>query len=223
MPRSKAVSDVASVERRYSELIMGRDHRPPTGDSPNGEPPRDPPGHDSELSRQEFERLYEQLVGPVFGYLARRVGRDLAEELASQAFVEAWAGRNRYRADRGSPAGWIWGIVTNLLRRHRRSEVRQLRAYARTGSDPLATSTGEQEVVGRVDAARLMPKVARALADMRDEDRDVLLLYAYAGLGYQQIAEALGISVGTVKSRLSRARARLVAITGVVLDTEVDE
>lgn len=203
---------------------MGRDHRPPTGDSPKGEPPRDSQGLEaSELSRQEFERLYEQLEGPVFGYLARRVGRDLAEDLAAQAFVEAWAGRRRYRADRGSPAGWIWGIVTNLLRRHRRSEVRQLRAYARTGSDPLATSIGEQEVVGRVDAAQIMPKVAQALATMRDEDRDVLLLYAYAGLGYQQIAEALGISVGTVKSRLSRARARLVAMTGVVSDPEVDE
>ncbi|MCX7621285.1 MAG: sigma-70 family RNA polymerase sigma factor, partial [Acidimicrobiales bacterium] len=209
----RAVSSTTLSPHRRLEQTVGREHRRHEGT----------PGTTSDhLSRQEFERLYRELEAPVFRYLAKRLGPDMAEELMAQAFTDAWVGRHRYSPERGPAAGWIWGIVTNLVKRHYRSERRQLRAYARRGVDPLAGSVGEPEVDSRLDAAQLFPKVARALASMRDEDRDVLLLYAYAGLGYQQIAEALGISVGTVKSRLSRARARLAATTGVVSGPEVD-
>src|SRR5690606_39192680 len=88
------------------------------------------------LSEETFERLYRDHAAPVFGYLARRVGPDLAEDLTAQTFVEAWAGRERFDPRKGAGVAWLFGIAVNQLRRHRRREAYQLTAFARTGVDP---------------------------------------------------------------------------------------
>jgi RNA polymerase sigma-70 factor (ECF subfamily) len=156
---------------------------------------------------EEFAALFDQYYPRLHRYLHRRVGPALAEDLAAQTFAEALRSRGRYPG-RADAAPWLYGIAHNLLRGHRRAEQRQLRAYARTGIDP-ATELDTDAVADRADAASLGPRLAATLARLRAKDREVLLLFAWEGLGYQEIADALGIPVGTVRSRLSRSRKRV--------------
>src|SRR5205823_13591385 len=103
---------------------------------------------------------------------------------------------------------WLYGIAANLLRHHWRKERRMLRAYARSGSD-LALGQEDEANVERADAQAQKPVLAEALAEIRPSEREVLLLHAWAELTDAEIAEALSLPIGTVKSRLSRARERL--------------
>jgi RNA polymerase sigma-70 factor (ECF subfamily) len=103
---------------------------------------------------------------------------------------------------------WLFGIATNLVRRHRRSERVRLQAYARLEVDGAVDGV-EASAVARVDSQSVRRELAIALGKLRDGDRDALLLMAWAELSYEEIAEALGIPVGTVRSRINRARRRL--------------
>jgi RNA polymerase sigma-70 factor, ECF subfamily len=154
-----------------------------------------------------FAEVFDRHFESVFRFLARRVGVVTAGDLASETFARAFEGRRRYRLERDDARPWLFGIATNLLRRHRRNEVRQLRAYARTGVDPVLD--GLDDADSRADAAAAGSAFADALASLRADERDVLFLYAWADLSYVEIAEALGLPVGTVRSRLSRARAKV--------------
>jgi RNA polymerase sigma factor (sigma-70 family) len=147
---------------------------------------------------EAFEELFEREFDLLYGYLARRVGPELGRDLASETFARAFAARKRYDPARGEPQTWLFGIANNLLRRHYRDEERRLRALAR-----LAVP---DEGVPREE-----PLLADALAALPREERDVLLLFAWADFDYGEIAAALGIPVGTVRSRLHRARAHVRA------------
>ena len=155
-----------------------------------------------------FATIFDRHYDAVYGFVARRVGAALAADLAAETFARAFASRRRYRPGVSSSARpWLLGIAVNLLRHHHRTEGRQLRAYARTGVDPVLDATPDVE--RRVDAEAAGPRLAEALASLRPAERDVLLLFAWADLSYAEIAEALGLEFGTVRSRLSRARARV--------------
>ena len=154
-----------------------------------------------------FGVIFERHAGAIHRYLARRVGVDEAEDLAAETFVTAFRARERYDRSHEDARPWLFGIAVNLLRRHWRRERRQLRAYARTGIDPVLEQTEEAD--RRLDASAAGPQLAQALAQLAHKDRDALLLYAWADLSYEEIARALGIPIGTVRSRLSRARSRL--------------
>jgi RNA polymerase sigma-70 factor (ECF subfamily) len=160
------------------------------------------------LSEADFEQLYEQHLRRVFAFLARRVGPTLAEDLAAQTFFEAWVGRDRFDPRQGNAAGWLFGIATNLLRRHRRREDSQLRAFARIGVDPI-DELDETSIVDRLMVREGWKHVAAVLADLSAVDRDILTLSGWAKLSYDEIATALDLPIGTVKSRLSRARRQL--------------
>jgi RNA polymerase sigma factor (sigma-70 family) len=147
-----------------------------------------------------FVAIFERHFEPIYGYLTRRAGVDAGSELASEVFTAAFAQRARYDLSRVDALPWLYGIAANLLRRRRRREGRQLRAYARA---PLDRAT-EPGFGGQSD-----PVLATALAALKPPDREVLLLFAWADLDYGQIAEALRIPVGTVRSRLNRARRQL--------------
>jgi RNA polymerase sigma-70 factor (ECF subfamily) len=152
---------------------------------------------------EAFEPIFDRHFDAVHRYLHRRAGRELADELAAETFALAFAQRSRCRStDTALP--WLYGIATNLLRRSWRTERRRLRAYGRSGVDQWAVY--EDEAVARVDGSALDARLARALAAMRPQERDALLLYALADLSYEEIAFALGIPVGTVRTRLHRAR-----------------
>lgn len=159
--------------------------------------------HDPEA----FVTVFERHFGAIHGYLARRVGTEPADDLAAEVFAQAFRVRARYRPETDDARPWLYGIAANLLSKHRRTEVRRLKAIART-----RPGTDELDLVGahaRADAAALAPRVAAALRGMEARDREVLLLYAWAELSYAEIAAALSIPTGTVRSRLNRARARM--------------
>jgi RNA polymerase sigma factor (sigma-70 family) len=135
------------------------------------------------------------------------VGSDLAEELASETFVIAFHRRASYDGAEDNARPWLFGIATNLLRRHRRTERRKLAAYAKSGVDPVvAFDPALDAAEDRAEAEAAGPFLAEALAALRPADRDVLLLYAWADLSYPEVAKALGVPTGTVRSRLARAR-----------------
>jgi RNA polymerase sigma-70 factor (ECF subfamily) len=156
-----------------------------------------------------LERAYDEHARGLHRYLARRLDPATADDLVSETYLVAWEQRRRYEPGRATVRAWLYGIATNLLRRHARSEVRGLRATARVvGRAPVHDGT-ETTAVARVDAEARTRGLGTALAELRQEERDVLLLVAWAGLRPVEVAEALGVEVGTVRSRLHRARSAL--------------
>jgi RNA polymerase sigma factor (sigma-70 family) len=169
-----------------------------------------------------FVVVFERHFDAVFRYLRRRVGRERAEELAAETFTTAFAVRHRFDSNAWSARPWLFGIAVNLLRHHYRREERELRAYARNGVDPLDF---EERALETLEAAAAAPYVAEALLELPSAEREALLLYAWADLSYAEIAEALEIPVGTVRSRLNRARRRvreLLAARGQYVEGTLD-
>jgi RNA polymerase sigma-70 factor (ECF subfamily) len=152
-----------------------------------------------------FASVFDRHFPAVHGYLARRAGREPADDLASLCFTVAFERRSTFdpRVEQALP--WLLGIATNLLRDHWRSEQRFLEILARLDPPPEAAS---DEVTNGVWSAG-DPALAQALAGLEAAQRDVLVLYAWAELTYDEIAMALSVPVGTVRSRLARARSRL--------------
>jgi len=162
---------------------------------------------------EQFALLFRRHASGLGRYAARRLGPGPAEDIVAETFLAAFRHRDRYDVTRSDARPWLHGIAGNLIRRHYRDEVRQLRALARTGHDPVAESfTDRSDARLSADAARRA--VAAALAALDSDQRDVVLLIAWAGLTYDQVAEALGVPEGTVRSRMNRARTRLRAALG---------
>lgn len=160
-----------------------------------------------------FTMLFNDHAAELHRYLARRVGA-LADDLVANTFVAALAGRASYDPSRAEPRAWLYGIATNMLRRHWRQEQLELVTAAKTTSGGEPTSPGPEAVVpGQVEAAQRCRQLASALVGLADGDRDVLLLTAWAGLDSNEIAAALDIPVGTVRSRLHRVRRQLRTIS----------
>jgi RNA polymerase sigma-70 factor, ECF subfamily len=155
---------------------------------------------------RSFDDAFEAEFAPLHRYLARRLGASAADDLAAETFAVAF--RNWDRLDPARPVRpWLYGIAANLVRHHWRKERRMLRAYARTGVDPVLAE--EEGTVERVDAELRHRELADALAALRPDEREILLLHAWAELSDSEIAGALDLPLGTVKSRLSRTRERL--------------
>jgi RNA polymerase sigma factor (sigma-70 family) len=159
-------------------------------------------------SRQEpaaFSTLFDRHAPALHRYATRRLGDSLADDVVADTFLAAFRRRDRYDLDHADARPWLYGIAANLIGKHRRTEVRAYQALARTGVDDVAESYAEQ-VESRVSASAAHRELARALAALSPDERDVLLMIAWADLGYDEVALALGIPVGTVRSRLHRAR-----------------
>ena len=155
---------------------------------------------------RSFEAVFDAEFASLHRYLGRRVGGSAADELAAETFAVAF--RNWERLDPERPVRpWLYGIAANLMRHHWRKERRMLRAYARTGVDPVFAD--EDAAAERADADARHRELATAVAKLRPDEREILLLHAWAELTDSEIADALGLPLGTVKSRLSRARDKL--------------
>jgi RNA polymerase sigma-70 factor (ECF subfamily) len=146
-----------------------------------------------------FGQVFDRHARTVFSFASRRVGSEVAKDVTAETFSIAFERRARFDPDRGPVLPWLLGIATNVVRNHRRAERRQLRLT-------LGADVVHDEVEDRLDAAAAAPALARALSALNPGDRDALLLFAWTPLGYDGIAQALGIPPGTVGSRLSRAR-----------------
>jgi len=157
-----------------------------------------------------FAVIWERHAGDVHRFVMRRLGRDLADDVTAETFAIALRQRGGFDQARTNARPWLFGIAANIVGKHRRTEVRGLRAVARLGADPVAATFVPQEATDdRVVASAAGPALAVALAKLSPGDRQVLLLVAWADLSYAEVAEALAIPVGTVRSRLNRARTRV--------------
>jgi RNA polymerase sigma-70 factor (ECF subfamily) len=150
-----------------------------------------------------FERHYDRIRT----YLQGRAGLEAGEELAAQTFEVAFSHRDAFDPRWHSAEPWLFGIATNLLRHHVRSEWRRRRAIDRLSPEQGVDFVADLE--DRLAAREAGRRLAKVLKDLDEGQREVLLLYALADLSYEEIAIALGISVGTVRSRLHRARRRI--------------
>jgi len=174
--------------------------------------------HEPEL----FAVLFHRHAPPIQRYVARRIGPDAAEDVLAETFLVAFDRRNRYDETRPDARPWLYGIATNLIGRHRRAEVRQLTAFGRTGVDPVVAAFTES-AEARLGADAVKQRLAAALGRLRPVYRDALLLVVWGDLSYEEAAGALGVPVGTVRSRISRARRALRSALGGVDPTAVQE
>jgi RNA polymerase sigma-70 factor (ECF subfamily) len=154
-------------------------------------------------------KLYDAHVRDLHRYLARRLNPVVADDLVAETFLVAWEQRARYDPGRGTARAWLFGIATNLSRRHARTENATLRAMARDAGRTTVAEPEDTASAARIDAARAACALAEGLAALRPEERDVLLLVAWAALRPVEIAAALDLDVQTVRSRLHRARTKL--------------
>jgi len=158
-----------------------------------------------------FETLFERHFTAIFRYVGRRLGRQAAEDVAAEVFLRAFELRGRYDGGHADARPWLFGIAANLVRHSWRDEQRRLRALARRPATPAAVP---DDAEGRLDSRAQAPRLAQALAELRADEREVLLLVAWAELTYDEVARALDIPLGTVRSRLHRARAHMSARIG---------
>jgi len=161
---------------------------------------------------EAFAAIYDRHAPALLRFLGRRIGAETGEALAHEAFRIAFERRKSFDSSRASALPWLYGIASNLLRKHRRAEARRLRASARMAAGGEAADG--RSAAGALHARLLLPRVAEALAALPELEREALLLFAWEGLPYEAIAEALEVPIGTVRSRLSRARARLRELLG---------
>jgi RNA polymerase sigma factor (sigma-70 family) len=165
---------------------------------------------------ERFAVLYDRYFEEIYRYVAARLGPEAADDLAAETFLVAFRKRETFDTERGAVRPWLYGIATNLVAGHRRGLGRMLDAFRRVRSADAFEAGPEERVPARVDAASVRGPLAGALAGLSAGDRDVLLLVAVGGLSYEEVAESLGIPVGTVGSRLNRARKRVRAVLGDV-------
>jgi RNA polymerase sigma-70 factor (ECF subfamily) len=178
-----------------------------------------------QLSRHEpehFSVLFRRHAPYIQRYVVRRLGQDAADDIVAETFLLAFRQRDSYDQTRADARPWLYGIATNLIGRHRRAEIRLYRALARTGADPVMEPFTDR-VDDQVSASAASRRLATALARLPEKLRDTLLLVAWGDLSYEEVAAALGVPVGTVRSRVSRARSKLRQALGGTNPAAPDE
>lgn len=162
--------------------------------------------------RESFGALFERHARRVYNHCFRRTANWAdAEELTSAVFVEAWRRRHEVRPMSASVLPWLLGVANNLLRNHRRS-LHRFRAALGRLPRPGPEPDWSDDVAGRLADEQQMRAVLDVVEELPRRDQEVLTLCAWSGLTYEEAAAALDLPVGTVRSRLARARARLAAL-----------
>lgn len=158
---------------------------------------------------EQFATLFDRHAPHIYRYLARRAGRQVADDLVAETFLAAFAKRDRYDLGHPDARPWLYGIATNLVGQHRRDQARQDRiTQAAAAAEPEVPGHADR-VAADVTAQAMRTLLEGALAVLSAGDRDVLLLIAWEQLTYQEVSRALTIPVGTVQSRLHRARTKV--------------
>ncbi|WP_232838578.1 RNA polymerase sigma factor [Streptomyces geranii] len=156
-----------------------------------------------------FGELFDAYARSVYNHAFRLTGNwSAAEDIVSLTFLDAWRLRAKVDEEGGSLRPWLLGVATNVTRNTRRAARRHAAAVARLPRDEVERDFAD-EVAGRLDDLGQLALVQAALALLRRPEREVLALCVWSGLDYPAAAEALGVPVGTVRSRLSRARTKL--------------
>jgi RNA polymerase sigma factor (sigma-70 family) len=168
---------------------------------------------ESQTNPDRFAVLYDRHAAHLYRYAYRRIGPQIAEDVVAETFTAAFRVRTRYDLSRADARPWLFGILTRELASHHRKEAARYRTMASTPIQDLTEGPADR-VAAEVSAEAARGQLATALAALAPRDRDVLLLVAWNDFNYEEIAEALGIPVGTVRSRLNRARRKTRAVLG---------
>ena len=162
---------------------------------------------------REFGRVFERHWDAVYRFFERRLGAEPAADLASEVFRIAFERRTSYEIGQSASClPWLYGIATNLVLKERRRFARHLAAIDRLQlSDARRDGDHAEEVAARADFEEIWSRLRDALFGMDDAIREMLLLVAWEGLSYRAVADAFDVPVGTVRSRVHRARAKLRA------------
>ncbi|MFT4049608.1 MAG: sigma-70 family RNA polymerase sigma factor [Solirubrobacterales bacterium] len=150
---------------------------------------------------EAFMAVYERHAARIHGYMHRRFEPALAQDLASETFVAAFASRASYDLGRSDAAPWLFGIAANIAARHWRDE-----SYRTAALERVAGEFNDAGASGLEPADAIDQRTAAALRALPDEQREALCLLAWGELSYDEIAAALDVPIGTVRSRISRGR-----------------
>ncbi|MEU4822417.1 RNA polymerase sigma factor [Actinomadura citrea] len=161
---------------------------------------------------EAFAALFDRYSAMLYRYVSRRLG-EAAEDVVGETFLVAFSKRHRYDLEHRDARPWLFGIATKLVARHHRAEAARYRALRRSPVDGPVEGPDDRVAAG-VTASATRPVLAAALSGLARRDLDVLLLVAWGDLSYEEAARALGIPVGTVRSRLNRARRKVRAALG---------
>jgi RNA polymerase sigma factor (sigma-70 family) len=157
---------------------------------------------------REFGAVFDRHWASLHAYCTSRAGA-AGEDIAAEVFRMAFGRRGRYDRRFQDAGPWLYGIATNLLRHHFRSSRRSERAGRRVYA--LAELETAAQPLEQLEAQLLGPRLTEALGSLAEIDREALLLLAWAELDYHEIASALDVPIGTVRSRIHRARAHVRA------------
>lgn len=168
-----------------------------------------------------FAQLFDRHATSVYRYVAQRLGDHAAEDVMSETFLIAFERRTSFDSAVRDARPWLMGIATRLLRKHLRLEAV---AWKGMSADLAAQVVPDliDQAGSRIDAERLSRRLAKALRRLSVDDRDTLLLYAWTDLDYAAIAIAMQVPIGTVRSRLNRARRILRAAGTHTIEEETD-
>jgi RNA polymerase sigma factor (sigma-70 family) len=155
-----------------------------------------------------FTAIFDRHSAEILRYVYARLGAELAEDVTAETFLAAFRCRDRYNGAWPDARPWLYGIAVRQIRRHRRVEARRLRLLRSALAD-RPTPDHSNRVVERVTAQRLGPRLAAVVAALPQQDRELLLLFAWAELTYAEAATALGTTTSAVKARLHRIRVRM--------------
>ncbi len=169
-----------------------------------------------------FGVLYDRYAQQLYRYAHRRLGAQTAEDLVAEVFAVAFSRRDRFDTAYQDARPWLFGILTKEISRHHRREIARYRAWERAGADGVTDGHADQ-VSADVTARAARARLRAALSKLSTGDRDVLLLIAWGELRYEEVAHALDIPVGTVRSRLNRARQKVRTCLGGVNPTTIPE
>ena len=171
---------------------------------------------------ERFAVLYDRYAGQLYRYAGRRLGAADAEDMVAATFLAAFRARGRFDTTRADARPWLFGILTKELAKQHRREGARLRAIARACTD-VPEAGHADAVADDVTARAARQPLAKALTVLAPADRSVLLLIAWGDLTYDEVAQALAIPVGTVRSRLNRARRKVREALGGNDPTKVAE
>ncbi len=185
-------------------------------ESPSGTQDCDVGGRSRVIDGIDWAVSYADCAGDLFGFLARRVGRDLAEDLLADTFASAMTTETGFDPRQGTVRTWLFGIASNLVRRHWRTEERRLRALVREGTepaapiDPLLTTAAVDD---RLEASDTLEALIDELGRLSRVDRELLALTGWESMTSAEAGEVVGMNPATVRSRVRRARSRLRSVS----------
>jgi RNA polymerase sigma factor (sigma-70 family) len=219
----------ASEASRAGPSRAGPSRAGPSDAEPSDAEPSDAEPSDAEIivrSRQDpdcFAGIFDRHAAEILRYAHTRLGPDRAEDVTAETFLAAFRRRDHYDPAWPDARPWLFGIAIRLIGKHWRAEARYRRMLAATPAPAAADDDFGDRSAERVTAQQFRPQLATVLDQLPSRDRELLLLVAWAGLTYEEAAQALGLTVSAVRSRLHRIRVKTRAALGGADPTELIE